>query len=617
MKSRYIKIQCRLFCTGTLLILCQIFSHYSFAQCDFITNITGITQTVMPIGDAANPTLYTHTYVLVDNQGNIFATNNSPDFLSVPPGFYNLYAVNYDNAEAPAVLALLSNGQPWFNVEVYGNDDVSYCLDYTPAYGSGCPIVVCDEMNICEVDTLVLPSLNFQTVDHEQSYCLVCNDVVEAVSLTSSFPLQDFTAAAVGANCQLFGINYDITGGNPLNIGDNWSAVTDALCTSACLDFIGMNLDITPVSQPSGNGISTTVDWWGGPCIGAQPPVNGGADFLEVVNNWCVPSYNPGTISARPEDNTGMDDVQMLMGGREVHSRVPCVGTMDLTQNTVFYTVECDPAGPSQLDVLVSNAGPGITMVEAALYGPVNALCPTFTGGTFVDCNDAGAGSMSGNPMGNITLTTNGNPGEVYIVIVDTEGTEQFTISSTSILLYTKLISFTGYKDDENNVLEWVVEKEEDVDHYLLERSVDAVSFSQINQSPALLNGSPSVNYNYIDLLPGTGTLYYRLKTVNIDGSFEYSNTVVLSRDLDNLGTLAVFPNPTQGSFYVEFESDKKTVIDYKIQDIIGQTVRKGSANVEIGMNKLELNIEEFPAASYLLSLTMNNQRVQRKLIKK
>jgi hypothetical protein len=613
----YFKIQCRLFCMGTLLILCIIFSQYSYAQCDFITDVTGITQTAMPIGDAANPALYTHTYVLVDNQGNIFATNNTPDFLSVPPGFYNLYAVNYDNAEAAAVLALLASGQPWFNVEVYGNDDVTYCLDYTPAYGSGCPIVVCDVMSICEIDTLVLPSLNFQTIDHEQSYCLVCNDIVEAISLTSSFPLQDFSAAAVGANCQLFGINYDITGGNPLNVGDNWSTVTDALCTSSCLDFIGMDLDITPITQSSGNGISTTVDWWGGPCIGAQPPVNGGADFLEVVNNWCVPPYNPGPISARPDDNTGMDDMQMFMGGREVFSRVPCVGTMDLSQNTIFYTVECDPSGPSQLDVLVSNAGPGITMIEAALYGPVNALCPTFSGGTFVDCNDAGAGSQSGNPMGDITLSTNGNPGEVYIVIVDTEGTEQFTISSTSVLLYTKLISFLGYKDDEKNVLEWVVEKEEDVDHYSLERSVDAVSFSQINQTPALNNGSSSVNYNYIDPLPGTGTLYYRLQTVNTDGSFEYSNTVVLSRDGDNLGTVAVFPNPTQGIFYVEFESDKKTVIDYKIQDIIGQTVRKGSSDVEAGMNKLELNIEEFPAASYVLSLTMNNQRVHRKLIKK
>ena len=617
MKTSYILKCCQTFGIGTLFTLCSCFSLSLNAQCDFINDVTGIIQTSMPIGDAANPALYTHIYVLVDNQGNIYATNATPDFIAVPAGFYNLYAVNYVNTEALAVTPLLVVGQPWFNVEVYGNDDLNYCLDFTPGFGTGCPIVVCDQLSICEIDTLVNPSFNFNTIDHEQSYCLVCNDMVLAIDLVSSFPLQDYPAATVGANCQLFGINYDNIGGNPVNVGDNWSIVTDVLCTSLCFDFIGLNLDITPITQPSGNGISTTVDWWSGGCLGAQPPVNAGVDFFEVVNNWCVPSYNPGPISARPDVEVGsMDDLQLFMGGRQVFSRVPCVGTMDLSQNTIFYTVECSPFGPSQLDVLVSNAGPGITMIEAALYGPVNPLCPTFTGGTFVDCNDAGAGSQSGNPMGDITLTTSGNPGEVYLVIVDTEGTEQFTISSAIILLYNRLVSFIGYKNDNENVLTWETEEEKNVDKYELERANDAITFSQIAQKPALNNGSLTNIYSYADDLPGIGSKYYRVKTIDLDGSFKYSNVVVLSRGDDNLGTVSIFPNPTEGTFYVEFESNVKTELDYKIQDVIGQTVFKGTSDINLGLNKLELNLEGYAASTYIVSLTMDGQRIQRKLIK-
>lgn len=616
MMTSSIKMRCRLFGIGTLLILCGLFSQPTFAQCDFIQNITGIVQGTPPVGNAANPLLYTHTYVLVDNQGNIFATSSTPDFMGVDAGFYNLYAVNYENTEAAAVLPLLAIGQPWYNVTVYGNNDVDNCLDYTLPYGSGCPIVVCDQMTICEIDTLNTQALNFNTTDHTQTYCLVCNDIVVDMDPTGVFPLQDYAVVSAGANCQLFGLNYNNNDGNPISIGSVWTTTTDAQCTNTCIDFIGMNLILTPITQPSGSGISTTVDWWdtSDGCSGAQVPVNGGNDFLEVVNNWCVPSYNPGPINARPNDEG--DDLQALMSARTSHGRFACAGTMDLTQNTIFYTVECASGGPSTLEVLVSNAGPGITMIEAALYGPVNALCPSFSGGTFVDCNDAGVGSTSGAPMGDITLTTNGNPGEVYIVIVDTEGTEQFTISSVSTLLATKIISFDGHKQDDDNLLTWSVADEKNVEHYVLEYSNNAMDFSPLTQVTAVNSGSAVQNYSYTHLHPGNGVKYYRLKTVNNNGAIEYSNTIVLSRGDENLGGVAVYPNPTKGSFFVEFEMDIKSEMFYDIKDVIGQSIRKGKVETTVGLNKIELSLEDFPAASYIVELTINGQRAQRKLIK-
>lgn len=613
--TSYITKHCQLFSIGTLFLLCGLFSQTATAQCDFINNITGIVQGTPPVGNAANPALYTHVYVLVDNQGNIFATSPTPDFLAVPAGFYNLYAVNYDNLEVAAVLPLLAIGQPWFNVEVYGNDDVNNCLDYTLPYGSGCPIVVCDEMTICEIDTLSTVALNFNTTDHTQTYCLVCNDLVVAMDPTGVFPLQDYSAAVAGANCQLFGLNFNTNDGNPLSVGAAWTATTDAECSNTCIDFIGMNLSITPITQPSGNGISTTVDWWStSGCVGAQNSTNGGGTFLEVVNNICVPSYDPGPINARP--TSGGDDLQQYAAARPSYSRFPCSGGMDLTQQPIFYTVECDPAGPSILNVLVSNAGTGITGVQAALYGPVNAACPTFVGGTFVDCNDVGSNASSGLPLGDLTLTTTGNPGEVFLVIVDTEGADQFTISSSVILLNTKLISFDGIKNGENNQLTWEVQEERQVDRYILERSTNGIDFTTLSETNALNDGSPSVAYEYTDLLPGIGSRYYRLKSLTIDGSFEYSNVVVLSRGDDNLGGVAVYPNPTKGTFYVEFDADLATELTYKIQDIVGQTVKEGLIQTDLGLNKIELDLEGFPAATYVIALTLNGQRVQRKLIK-
>lgn len=613
--TSYITKHCQLFSIGALFLLCGLFSQPATAQCDFINNITGIVQGTPPVGDAANPLLYTQIYVLVDNQGNIFATNPTPDFLAVPAGFYDLYAVNYDNAEALSVLPLLGLGQPWFDLQVYGNDDVNNCLDYSLPYGSGCPIVVCDEMTICEADTLNTLALNFNATDHTQTYCLVCNDLVIAMESTGLFPLQDYTAAAAGANCQLFGLNFNTNDGNPITVGDNWSTTTDTECANSCIDFVGMSLDITPITQPSGNGISTTVDWWStSGCVGAQNATNGGGTFLEVVNNICVPSYDPSPINARPIG--GGDDLQQYAAARTSYGRFACSGGMDLTQQPIFYTVECAPTGPSILNVLVSNTGANITGVQAALYGPVNPACPTFTGGSFVDCNDVGTNAISGLPLGSFTLTTTGNPGEVYLVIVDTEGADQFTISSSIILLNTKLVAFDGFKNGENNVLTWEVQEERQVDRYVLERSTNGIDFTVLSEKFALNNADPTIRYNHTDVLPGIGSKYYRLKSIAIDGSFEYSNVVVLSRGDDNWGGVAIYPNPTKGIFYVEFDADLATDLTYEIQDIIGQTVKEGRFKVDLGLNKIELDLEGFPTATYVVALTLNGQRVQRKLIK-
>lgn len=220
-------------------------------------------------------------------------------------------------------------------------------------------------------------------------------------------------------------------------------------------------------------------------------------------------------------------------------------------------------------------------------------------------------------PLGDLTLTTTGNPGEVYLVIVDTEGADLFTISSSIILLNTKLVSFSGVKNDVDNLLTWEVQDEKQVDRYVLERSTNGIDFAVLSETVALNNGNSLTNYSYTDVLPGIGSRYYRLKSLTQDGSFEYSNTVVLSRGDDNLGGVAIYPNPTKGTFFVEFDADAEAELTYEIQDIVGQTIKEGTLRTVLGLNKIELDLEDIPTATYVVALTMNDQRIQRKLIKR
>lgn len=222
----------------------------AFGQCDFINDITGITQSTPPSGNAANPALYTQRYVLVNNQGFIYGSGTTPDFLSLPAGNYDLYAINFDVLETAMVTGLTAPGNPWSAVVAYGDDQVSNCLDYSAAYGTGgCPIVVCEQRTVCETDPIVLTSTGAQAGIHSQTYCLVCNDNVLSVDAGGSFDLSLFPTAAIGANCQINAVNYETANGQPMIVGNQWSAtVADMVCTgSRCVDYISMDLDITSV----------------------------------------------------------------------------------------------------------------------------------------------------------------------------------------------------------------------------------------------------------------------------------------------------------------------------------------------------------------------------------
>lgn len=602
-----------LFRLGMLLGLPFLTAPSSHAQCDFVNDITGITLSTFPTGNAANPLLYTETYVLVDHNGNIYATGVSPDFLGVDAGLYNLYAVNYKNNEMAAVLPLLAVGQPWSAVQVYGDDAIN-CLDYTTPYGA-CNFSVCEEMNVCEFFSFTLTASTY-TAANTQTYCLVCGGVVQAISAAGTFDLDAIPAAVPGANCQVFAVNHEPGAALPdLAVGGAWVGLETEACTG-CADYIGMNLNILPLSQLSGNGISTPVDWSDAlGCAGAQAGTNNGAPFAVTVNNWCTPDFS-APINARPDE---VDDLIQYMAGNnpDIGSRVPCTGAMDLTQNPIFYTVECDPLQPSTLivDVPLINTSGNITRIEAAMYGPVDPLCPVITGGTFVDCDDSGTGSLSGEGLSDLQLTTDALPGQVFLVIVDTEGREEFSIQSTVILLGQTVLNFSAHKDDDVNVAEWATTQEENTKHFVVERSNNGSTFEPLGTVNAAGSSQQEIKYSFIDQNPGEGTKYYRLKTVNMDESFAYSKIVALTRDIVS-PTVNIYPNPTRNAFTVEFSTATEQDVNYEVLDIMGRQVFTGNTRTLNGLNKLEIQLGEAPSAAYIFSMTVDGYSINKRVIK-
>lgn len=115
-------------------------------------------------------------------------------------------------------------------------------------------------------------------------------------------------------------------------------------------------------------------------------------------------------------------------------------------------------------------------------------------------------------------------------------------------ILPIKLISFSGTTENGVVSLSWVTAKEEGFDHFEIERASGNLVFEKIEQINGTgYNTSDEHIYLVTDAMPVMGTNYYRLKSVDLDGSYEYSS--IISAVVETSKSISVYPNPSTGYF--------------------------------------------------------------------
>jgi hypothetical protein len=110
-----------------------------------------------------------------------------------------------------------------------------------------------------------------------------------------------------------------------------------------------------------------------------------------------------------------------------------------------------------------------------------------------------------------------------------------------------KLFAFNANLEQASVLLNWSTASESNNSHFILERAIEKTGFKQVAQIKG--NGtSASINhYAYYDVEgyqahKSGSTIYYRLKQVDYDGKFEYSNTITVSPIV--IKEFEIYPNP-------------------------------------------------------------------------
>ena len=165
------------------------------------------------------------------------------------------------------------------------------------------------------------------------------------------------------------------------------------------------------------------------------------------------------------------------------------------------------------------------------------------------------------------------------------------------------ITDFVAQKQNESVLLKWYGTRETNFNLYEIERSLDATGFYKIGE----VAGQNLGNYSFTDAsLPAGSLVYYRLKMIDIDGSFSYSKTLPVRLN-NNFSNALVYPNPTNGPLSIKLTDVIKTNTNLVVTDITGRTVKQ--QQVSRGTFSINLDVSELPGGRYFISINdMQNQ---------
>jgi hypothetical protein len=181
------------------------------------------------------------------------------------------------------------------------------------------------------------------------------------------------------------------------------------------------------------------------------------------------------------------------------------------------------------------------------------------------------------------------------------------------------LLSFEAKPVTNNKVnVEWKTSQEWNTKTFEVERSENGTIFSKVASLDAAGTSNILKNYQIFDNQPFNPITYYRLKTIDIDNSFTYSQIVAV-----NLGNMEVtkfnniYPNPFLESVNVEFNIPKNTTYKVVITDLLGREVYQEVRNAEnITNQKLLLYLPQLKQGTYLLKIIDGNKSITERVVK-
>lgn len=187
----------------------------------------------------------------------------------------------------------------------------------------------------------------------------------------------------------------------------------------------------------------------------------------------------------------------------------------------------------------------------------------------------------------------------VYVPNVSTFS--PWTLARMSSPLPVNLSNFKTECSDNQNIISWQTLSEKNNLGFEIEKSYNGEEFFKIGFVSGNGNSNTNIKYSYIDKNSTIKTAYYRLKQIDFDGKYEYSEIINVKGCGNVNAGIEVFPIPAKEILYVNLtENNSYELNKISIKDASGKLVKTEQSNE----SEIEINISELPKGIYFIEVT-------------
>ncbi len=348
---------------------------------------------------------------------------------------------------------------------------------------------------------------------------------------------------------------------------------------TGCLTFM-----LVSDAGVSGAGWNSTVTTC--PTIG----MNGGEECSSATDISAGGVFHNNTFAATGAPN--VTDPSISNGNPVTDGTCDPTGTTtsDITQleSTIWYTFttpanlcNTDPVsiGVTNVSCIVDAASASSVGAQFVLYETASCQAPSAWQATQFYCADIITGGNNAD-LSSVTFADN----TTYYLMVDAfagRNCELDLILNVSIddgaggcePLPVELTRFYAYDEDCKVFLNWETASETGASHYDVLRSTDGYDYERIGTVQAKGESLETQRYTFVDEKP-SATNYYQLRQVDLDGSEEYFDKIIVEpKSCQKRSTiLKMFPNPVRETLSIELNSINDTEAQVVIFDMTGRT---------------------------------------------
>ncbi len=188
----------------------------------------------------------------------------------------------------------------------------------------------------------------------------------------------------------------------------------------------------------------------------------------------------------------------------------------------------------------------------------------------------------------------------------------EFIERSNGVVVPVELASFDAKRTGADVQINWTTASEKNLAYFQVERAQvnekGNASFASVANVAAQGTSTVEKNYATLDLNVSSNSAWvYRLKSVDLDGSVNYSREVMINADhSDEAMTVSVSPNPVVTSALVSINLPSSGITEVSLVDLSGRTVQTIATGDMSGARSFNLTTSELASGTYTVVVKQN-----------